>query len=415
MIALKGGKPVRTSVFPHIGISAGRSLGQEEKDLLSQVIDSGNLSRLGGLQMVARFEKEFALLHGSIHAHAATSGTAALHTAVASLDLEPGDEIITTPITDMGTAIAILMQQCIPIFADVDPQTCNITAETIAKQITDRTRAIIVVHLFGAPADMDPILALAQKHHLKVIEDCAQSYLAEYKSRFVGTMGDIGCFSLQQSKQITAGDGGILITNNPDYSRRASLFTDKAWPRVKLGEQRGHLFLGMNYRMNELTGAVALAQLGKLKSIVAKRRETAQRLYENLESLEGIIPITILPDSASSWWIFSFYIDSKLLLMTPGEFAQALNAEGIPCNCGYIPMPLFEYPVIKDRKTFGSSGLPWTLPQARKNIAYNRESFPGTIKALSELIVISWCEGIANEDADDVFQAIKKLVSYYSS
>jgi len=415
MIALKGGKPVRTAMFPHIGIPAGRSLGKEEKDLLSQVIDSGNLNRHGGLQMVARFEKEFALLHGASHAHAATSGTAALHTAVASIDLEPADEIITTPITDMGTAIAILMQQCIPIFADVDPRTGNITAETIAKQITDRTRVIIVVHLFGAPADMDPILALAKKHNLRVIEDCAQSYLAEYKGRFVGTMGDIGCFSLQQSKQITAGDGGILITNNPDYSRRAGLFTDKAWPRTKLGDARGHLFLGMNYRMNELTGAVALAQLGKLKFIVAKRRETAQRLYQNLESLEEIIPIMILPDSASSWWIFSFYIDSKLLHVTPAEFAQALNAEGIPCHCGYIPMPLFEYPVIRDRKTFGSSGLPWMLPQARKNIAYNREDFPGTIKALSKLIVISWCEGITNEDADDIYLAIKKIVSYYSS
>ncbi len=262
---------------------------------------------------------------------------------------------------------------------------------------------------------MDPILALAKKFSLRVIEDCAQSYLAEDKGRLVGTMGDIGCFSLQQSKQITTGDGGILITNNPEFSRRAGLFTDKAWPRVKLGDARGHLFLGMNYRMNELTGAVALAQLGKLKTIVLRRRETAHRLYDNLKTIKGIIPITILPESQSSWWIFSFYIDPKTLHVTPAEFAQALNAEGIPCNCGYIPMPLFEYPVIRDRKTFGSSGLPWTLPQSRQNIVYNRDNYPGTVKALSELIVISWCEGITKEDADDVCQAIKKLAKYYSS
>lgn len=412
--ALKGGAPVRTGIFPNVGISQGRRLGKQEKRLVGRAIDSGNLFRLGGLRLVEQFEKEFAKLHGVRFAHAVTSGTASLHTAVAALNLEPGDEIITTPITDMGTAIAIMMQQCIPIFADVDPKTCNITAKTIEKQITKRTRAIIVVHLFGAPADMDPILKLARRHNLRVIEDAAQSHFAEYKGKLVGTLGDIGCFSLQQSKQITTGDGGILITNNKDLYDRAVLFSDKAWPRTKMGQGRGHLFLGVNYRMNEITGAVALAQARKLKGIVRQRRKIAQYLYEKLQDMDGIVLTKILPNCLSSWWIFSFYLNKKKVNISPADFAKALTAEGIYAGCGYIPMPLFEYPAIRERKTFGSSQLPWSLPGARKNIVYDKKEYPGTLKALGELIVFSWCEGIGKKDALDVYKAIKKLVQYYS-
>jgi perosamine synthetase len=412
--AIEGGKPVRTEVFPNVGIPQGRRLGKEEKKLVARAIDSGNLFRLGGLRFVEQFEREYAKLHGVRFAHAVTSGTASLHTAVAALNLEPGDEIITTPITDMGTAIAIMMQQCIPIFADVDPKTCNITAKTIEKQITKRTRAIIVVHLFGAPADMNPIFKLARRHNLRVIEDASQSHFAEYRGRLVGTMGDIGCFSLQQSKQITTGDGGILITNDQDLYNRAVLFSDKAWPRTKMGQERGHLFLGVNYRMNEITGAVALAQARKLKGIVRHRRKIARFLYDKLQDMDGITLTKILPNCHSSWWIFSFYVDKKKIKIPPADFAKALGAEGIPAGCGYIPMPLFEYPAIKDRKTFGSSHLPWSIPGARKNIAYDRKDFPGTMKALTELIVFSWCEGIMKNDALDVCRAIKKLVQYYS-
>lgn len=411
--AIEGGTPVRTKVFPNVGIPQGRRLGEEEKKLVCRAIDSGNLFRLGGLRLVERFEKEFAKLHGVRFAHAVTSGTASLHTAVAALDLEPGDEIITSPITDMGTAIAIMMQQCVPIFADVDPRTCNITAKTIEKQITKRTRAIIVVHLFGAPADMNPILKLARRHNLRVIEDASQSHFAEYKGKLVGTMGDIGCFSLQQSKQITTGDGGILITNDEDLYNRAVLFSDKAWPRTKMGQERGHLFLGVNYRMNEITGAVALAQVRKLKSIVRHRRKIAHSLYNKLQNMEGIVLTKILPDCLSSWWIFSFYLDKNKIRISPADFTKALTAEGIYAGCGYIPMPLFEYPAIKKRRTFGKSRIPWSLPRTRKNIIYDKNDFPGTIKALTELIVFSWCEGIMKQDAMDVYKAIKKLVHYY--
>ena len=212
-LAIDGGTPYCKRPFPTVNDASGRWLGEEEKRLLCEVIDSGTLNRVGGSK-VEQLETAWAGMMGVPFALAVTSGTSALHTAVAALDLEPGDEIITTPITDMGTVIAILACNLVPIFADVDPRTGIVTAETIEKQISPKTRAIIPVHLFGQPADMDPILALARQHDLKVIEDCAQAHLATYKGRPVGTLGDIGCFSYQQSKQMTTGDGGMVITGD---------------------------------------------------------------------------------------------------------------------------------------------------------------------------------------------------------
>ncbi len=288
VLAINGGAPYRVRPFATYANASGRSLGDEEKQLLAEVIDSGALNRNDGSK-VAALERAWAEMLGVPHAQAVTSGTAALHTAVAALNLEPGDEIITSPITDMGTVIAILACNLVPTFADVDPRTGNITAETIARQISPKTRAIIVVHLFGQPADMDPILALARQHDLRVIEDCAQAHLAAYQGRLVGTMGDLGCFSFQQSKQMTTGDGGLVVSRDEALAVRARLFSDKGWPRGIPG-LRGHLFLGMNYRMTELQGAVGLAQARKLPGMVAQRRRTAGSLRELVAAIPGLIP-----------------------------------------------------------------------------------------------------------------------------
>lgn len=351
---------------------------------------------------------------GTPDALAVTSGTAALHTAVAALNLEPGDEVITTTITDLGTVIAILACNLVPTFADVDPRTGNITAETIAPQISPKTRAIIVVHLFGQAADMDPILALARQHNLYVIEDCAQAHLAAYQGRLVGTMGDLGCFSFQQSKQMTTGDGGMVICQDAALAQRARLFADKGWPRGIPG-LRGHLFLGMNYRMTELQGAVGLAQVAKLPAIVARRRKTAGLLRELTATIPGLTPPYLLSGADPAWWIFAFTIDQKRLGVTPQAFAQAIKAEGAPFGVGYIPNPVFDYDVIRDRKTYGTSGIPWTLPQARPGIAYDREDYPGTLQFLDEMFVMNWNEGLTEDDARDIAGALAKVAGYYAA
>src|SRR3989338_5747677 len=229
---------------------SGRVLfNSEELKLVHEALLSQNLFCIGGT-MVPRLEQEFAQAYGVPYAVASTSGTAAIHTALGALDLEPGDEVITAPVTDMGTVIPILYQQAIPVFADVDAS-CNMDPADVERKITPRTKAILVVRLFGNPCDMDAIVRIAKAHGIPLIEDCAQAHVTEYRGRYVGTIGDIGCFSFQQAKHMTTGDGGMTITSDKAYYERMKFFVDKGYARKPWGS-RVYLFHAPNYRMNEL-------------------------------------------------------------------------------------------------------------------------------------------------------------------
>src|SRR5262245_50145598 len=261
--------------------ASGRTLGEEEIATVAAVIRTGTLTSTKGA-FVKQLETRWAHTCGVSHAYACSHGSAAIHCAGAAIDPEPGYEIVTSPITDMGALTPIVYQGAIPVFADVDPSTCNITAESIERVLSDRTRAVIVTHLFGNPCDMAAIVQLCQRRGIPVIEDCAQAFYARHAGKFVGTLGDIGCYSLQQGKHITTGEGGLVVTNNADYARRMFLFINKAWG---YGDpQPDHYFLALNYRMTELAGAVAVAQLDKLASAVERRVELAAELTTALES-----------------------------------------------------------------------------------------------------------------------------------
>ena len=411
-LAIHGGKPTRTKPFPSCGDATGRLYGKEELAALTEIVENGKLGKWHG-HFVKDFEKECADAYGVKHCITSTSGTTAIHTALGALDLEPGDEVITSPITDLGTIFPILFQLAIPIFADVDPETGNITAKEIEKRLSHKTKVIMPVHLAGQPCDMGPIMRLARKHKLSVIEDCSQSHYAEYKGKLADTIGHLGAFSMQASKQITAGEGGYTLTNDDALGRRARLFADKGWPRDGVGDERDHLFLGPNYRMNELTGAVALCQLRKAKQITAKRRRGAERLCQLLSEIEGVIPPKIVKGANPSWWRFTFSIDSGKLGVSGAEFGKAIRAEGLPFGFGYIPHGVFEYRALRDRITFGTSGYPWTLPDARPDIVYRREDFPNTMRYLTGHFGMSWTEGITVSDARDIGRAIKKVAEWF--
>lgn len=389
--------------------SSGRDLGKEELALLKEVIESGTLNATKGT-MVKRFVTKFAGDCGVQFAHAATSGTASLHTAIAAVNPDPGDEIITTPITDMGGIAPILYQNAIPIFADVDPETLNITAETIEPKITKRTKAIMVVHLFGKPAEMDPIMALSRKYNIPVIEDCCQAYFARYKGKNVGTIGDIGCFSLQQGKHMTTGEGGIIITNNPDLERRIRLFIDKAWG---YGDPKpDHYFLALNYRMTELQGAVALAQLRKVRGVVEKRRNTALMLTGLLKGTPGLI----LPESDEAsvhvYWKYSLIVDTDLLGEDVTTFAARLKEKGIFSAPRYIQKPAFMCEVIKDKKTYGRSHCPYdcSARNGEREITYDVKDYPGTMRALERVLVLPWNEFYTIEHVEYIAKNIKAAV-----
>lgn len=399
-------------ILPSDADASGRTFGSEEMELLRQVIESGTLNCTKGT-MVSAFEKEFAARYEISHCTAVTSGTAALHAAVAAIDPEPGDEIITTPITDMGAIAAILYQTAIPVFADVDAETYNITAETIAPRITKRTRAIMVTHLFGNPCDMGPIMELAKRHNLPVIEDCAQAYLATYNGQLAGTMGTMGCFSLQQAKHMSCGEGGIVITNDDTLARRIRLFHDKAWG---YGDPKpDHYFLALNYRMTELQGAVTLAQLRKLEGVVKQRRMQAEVFTHKIKGLEGIYPPKITPGGTHVYWKYSLKIDSEKLGVDVNELADKLKEAGIYSAPRYIQKPAFMCEVLRDRKTFGKSQFPFAGPhrQGEPSVYYRPEDYPGAFLALSRILVLPWNERYTTEDVEFIAEEIRKSVDFF--
>lgn len=411
-LALDGGVPVRTTPFPTVNNASGRTLGEEELEAVRRVIASGQLnSTIGG--ETRALEREFADYYSMGHAVASTSGTAALHLAVAAVDPDPGDEIITTPITDAGTVLPILMQNAVPVFADVDPVTGNLDVESVRERITSRTRAIMAVHLFGAPAPVSGLRALADEHGLMLIEDCAQAYLTRCPDgRLAGTVGHIGCFSLQQSKHITAGDGGLCITDDPALARRMRLFADKGWPRDT--DERTHLFLSTNYRMTELQAAVARAQLPKLAKVVADRRTAAERLTQALAPLAGVIPP---PDQGGvSYWQYPIIIEPDQAGGTCHDYGKALAAEGIPANGGYLTRPVYRTPVLVDRRTYGTSGYPLCAPPAQEVPSYDEGLCPVAESLIKErLLVISWNERYTEADVDDIAAAVAKVHRAFTS
>jgi dTDP-4-amino-4,6-dideoxygalactose transaminase len=366
----------------------GRTLGSDEIEQLTRVIRSGTLTSTKG-EAVPAFERQFAQLMNVKHAFACSSGSAAVHCAIAAINPEPGDEFITTPITDMGALTPILYQTAIPVFADVDPRTYNLTAESIRARISDRTRGIIVTHLFGNPCDMDAIMAVAEQYRLPVIEDTAQAFLARWNGRAAGTIGTIGCFSLQQGKHITTGEGGIVVTNDDQLARRIFLFINKAWGYGDA--QPDHYFLAPNYRMCELQGAVALAQLSKLADVVARRAELAEQLTQRLTDVPGLETPVVLPGGSHSYWKYCLGVDATRIRGGAVALGAKLREQAIACAPRYIQKPAFRCQIFRDQQTFGTSRFPFTeaRPEA---LDYSDNRFSGTYAALERVLVLPWNE-----------------------
>jgi dTDP-4-amino-4,6-dideoxygalactose transaminase len=396
--------------LPSDANATGRSFGAEELELLKQVIDSGTLNCTKGT-MVTRFEKRFAELVGTSFCRCATSGTAAIHAAVAAVNPEPGDEIVSTSITDMGAITPILYQAAIPVFADTDPHTYNVTADSIAAKITRRTRAVIVTHLFGNPCEMEAIVDLCRTRGLVLIEDCAQAYGTTYRGRNVGTFGQIGCFSLQQGKHMTTGEGGMVVSNDPNLSRRMQLFIDKAWG---YGDPNpDHYFLALNYRMTELAGAVALAQLDKLAKMVDRRIEMAELLTSSISDLLGVHPPTLRPGAQHTYWKYPLRIDPEVIEGGADAFGQKLKQAGVFCVPRYIQKPAFECEVLRDKRTFGKSKFPYEGEHRKDDppVVYDIRQTPGTAEGLATVVVLPWNEKYTKDHVAYIADSIRAASS----
>jgi perosamine synthetase len=297
-------------------------IGQKEFDYVAQVLESG-FPGSADVNFTARLEAAFAERFGCKYAVSHANGTATLHSALAAVGVGPGDEVIVPPLTMASTSLAVLHQQAVPVFADIDRRTFLIDPASVARCITAKTRAIITVALYGLSPDMDPIVALARQHGLAVIEDDAQCFLGRYKGRVAGSIGDLASFSFQNSKHITCGEGGMVTTNNEEYADRVARFASLGYGLVRAGAGKSkidkraivhpgfkrHVSLGFNYRMSELCAAVLLAQLERLDTFVAWRRRAAEAFDAVVRGCSWLKPQYVGADYEHSYWAYAMKLD----------------------------------------------------------------------------------------------------------
>ncbi len=328
--ALLGGSPVHTGSWPK-----WPEWRQGWESLILQVLRSGQWYRGSGEQ-VPRFEAAYAELLGARRCLATASGTTALIVGMHVLDVDAGDEVIVSPFTFIASYNAILFHKALPVLADTDPATLTMDPASIESRITERTRAVMPVHIYGMPCDMDPILAIARKHRLAVIEDACQAWLAEYRGNKCGTIGDLGCFSFQNSKHLPSGEGGAITGNSDDLIDRASSFHDCGRPYGNFKGARPNFTRGGNFRMQHFQAAMLLQQLDKLREDTVRRRENAARLSASLKEIPGILPARLPENSQAVWHLYPFRYDADKFQGLPREtFIRAMRAEGIPCLTGY--------------------------------------------------------------------------------
>jgi dTDP-4-amino-4,6-dideoxygalactose transaminase len=399
-LALNSGEAVRTTPFPSWPV-----FGQQEREALLQVFESGDWW-FG--HKVQEFEGRFASFQDALFGISCSNGTAGLRAALTALGIGAGDEVIVPPYTFIATASAVLEANAIPVFADIDLQTGNIDPVDVARKITPQTKAIIPVHFAGLPCDMDVLLEVAHAHGLSVLEDACHSWGSKWNGRGTGSIGDCGVFSFQMSKNITSGEGGIVLTNEQGLAERVRSFTD-------CGRRTGkpwyeHYTLGTNLRLTEFQAALLLCQLARLEEQTLLRQENARFLEEHLQPIPGL---RILKGDARvtrrSYHLFAFrYIAEEWNGIEKARFAEALNKEGIPSSVGY-PYPLYRNPLFLHRGQ-GPRGCPFSCPYHGQDIHYEKVSCPATERLCREAVWIPHPVLLGStQDMLDVVRAIEKL------
>jgi dTDP-4-amino-4,6-dideoxygalactose transaminase len=407
-LAIEGGRPVRSVPFPDRHL-----FGAQEKAaaiaVFDRAIESGIAFGYNGPEEQA-YEREFSAFHGGGYADMVSSGTAAVLTALAALRLEPLSEVVVPPITDPGGVMPVPILNCVPVVADAHPRSYNAGAQEIAEVISERTRAIIVAHIAGEPADMDPILALAQARQLPIIEDCAQAHGARYKGRLVGTMGTIAAFSTMSGKHhATGAQGGVVYTRDEGLYWEARRFADRGKPFNTPFET--NVRMGLNLNGNELSAAIGRVQLARLPHIAARRRSFAAALARETRGLRAA-HLGWVPDGAEPvYWFLRMRLDRSCLRVDKQTVVQALAAEGIPCSPEYRAVPS-EARWFRERITYGSSGYPWTDPAygGRTDASY---ALPNCMAAVEAHFTIPLHEGYGDPEARDMAAALFKIESAY--
>ena len=364
-LAVDGGEAVRRTPFP----SLWPALGEEDVAAAAEVLRSNRLTSLTG-GFVAEFEADFARYQGVRHALATSSGTTAIHLALAAIDVGPGDEVIVPAQTFIATATPVMYQRAKPVFVDIDPDTFNLLPSAVEAAITPHTKAIIAVHLNGHPAPMDELTALAERHGLVLIEDAAQAHGALYKGRKVGTIGRMACFSFWQDKIIsTAGEGGAVITDDDALAERLARLRHHGEGPSEGERKYYHLELGYNYRLSAVQAAVGRTQLSRLDEYLEARRRNAAYLTERLRALPEVQPPLVLKGCVHSYYRYICKLRTDLVTVPVDRFQTAVAVEGIPCFRPY-PTPLHQQPVFRNAG-YGQVSCPNAETLARPDLQHS--------------------------------------------
>ncbi len=391
----------------------------EEIELVTYLMRKGEISTS---PIVAEFEKDFARYHGVKYALAQNNGTSTLHAAYFAVGVGPGDEVITPAYSWHLQATSILATNGIPVFCDIEPKTLSIDPKEIEKKITPQTKAIAVLHPFGHPAEMDEIMNIARSHGIPVIEDASHAHGATYKGRKMGTLGDIGCFSLQGSKLMVAGEGGILITNNTEYYERAvTLGHYERIPSLTMEKYRKYYpdypkppaCFGFKYRIHPLAAAMAKVQLKYLDQRNQVRKRNLDYLTKGLTGIRGIEPPYTAPYATVYWLNYLARYHAEELKGVPRDrFIEALRAEGVSAYSGRVGyLPLHWNPLFQEREFYGK-GCPFDCPHAKRKVLYKIGDYPVAEQMYTKLIGLSTfpnpCE---RELLDQYIEAFQKVVS----
>jgi 8-amino-3,8-dideoxy-alpha-D-manno-octulosonate transaminase len=408
-LAIDGGPKAVTT--PRAG---QRRFGTGEREALLQALENENLFRYlrEDESQVRAFERRFAELIGSPHCLAVSSGTAALVCALIGLGLGPGDEVILPAYTYISSAAAIINVRAVPVIAEVD-DSLTLDPADVERKITPYTRAIMPVHMRGIPSQMDALLEIAKRHQLKVIEDTAQACGGSYGGRRLGTLGDVGCFSLQHYKIITTGEGGAVVTADPSVFGRAMMYHDAGRPYWEGYE--GEVIPGVNYRMSELAGAIGRAQVGQLDPILARTRAAKRRILAGIAEAPGL-QIQRVPDAEGDCGIV-------LILFLPNgdearRFSAALKAEGCPTGTMYSgefpDRHIYAYwDHILAKKGYSEHDNPWTHPHYHGNVEYSKDMCPQTLAYLGRAVALPIPDHLTEEEADQRAHAVRKVAEVY--
>ncbi len=404
-LAIDGGTPVLAGPPPPAPV---RWDGPEIEQL-AKMIAQPSLFYWKGPQtalLVANFQKHYPLKY----VMPCSSGTAAIHIAVAAAGIGPGDEVITSGITDMGTLIGILYQQAVPVFADLEPHRYNLDPVDVRRKITPRTRAILAVHLAGNPCDLEQLKKIADEHGLILIEDCAQSWGAMQRGRPIGTVGHIACYSLNDYKHIGCGDGGIVASSDERFGPLLQKFGDKAYDRVSGARMPD--FLAPNYRISEPQSAVAAVQMTRMWEITGRRAVLGRRLTERLRDIPGVHPHHADEADRCSYWFYLFRLDLEKFACDRNTFVEAVKAEGMHAVAGYIATPVYKYPVFQNHNFFAGR---WPVRDlGLTSMDYTQVSCPVTEQIIATCVKTPISETMDEAWIDGVAGAIRKVAAFYA-